>query len=66
VSYLLDLIILTLKNEFSNEQEIEVTAAAVVVGALNCCQIGEIVSQKYILVRFARGFLRKCYKKTER
>ena len=38
-------------------------AAFVIVGALNCCRIEEITSPRFVLVRFAKGFLRKCYPK---
>jgi hypothetical protein len=44
-------------------EELYVMAAIVIVGALNCCRIEEITNPRFVLVRFAKGFLRKRYPK---
>jgi len=60
VCYLLDLITLTIGN-LDIDPELYAIAAVVAVGALNCCQIEQLANPTYILVKFAKGFLRKRY-----
>ena len=63
-SYLLDLLSIGSSGHFSVE-EVYLTAALVVVGAVNCFQPTMLAKQDYILVKLALFFLKRYYKATE-
>ena len=62
--YLLDLLLLG-EGGCVAERRVMLTAGLVVVGAVNCCQTSMLGDGGYVLVKFAKGFLRKCYRAGE-
>ena len=62
--YLLDLLFLGAGEHYA-EEEILLTAALTTVSAVNCCQAEQISQPNFILAKYAKCFLRRCYNSSE-